>query len=105
MYRLCVSTCISLLTNTYGCEQVSGCAVPGLGKYVQMELVCIQSVPVQDVHIPQGHSAWKPLTLSPCLPRISRGTNAIVKSKTYDPFCDFIFQSPNRVKLIELDSI
>lgn len=83
MYRLYVSTCISPLTNTYACEQVPGCAVPCLGKYVQMaHVVCASSVPVQDEHIPQGHSAWNPLTLSPCLLRISRGTNAIVKCKT-----------------------
>lgn len=48
MYRLCVSTCISLLTNTNGCEHLSilpGCAVPCLGKYVQMEhVVCASTL-------------------------------------------------------------
>lgn len=94
MYRLCVSICMCLLPNTSGCEQVPGCAVPVQVNICRWNTLC--------VHIPQGHSAQSPLTPSPCLPRISRGTNAIVKSKTYDPFCDFIFQSPNRAELIKL---
>lgn len=73
MYRLGVSTC--LLTNTSGCEQVPGCAGPADGA----GCVSIQSVPVQGVHIPQGQSALNPLTPNPCLPGISRGTNAIVR--------------------------
>lgn len=54
---------------------------------------------------PYVYSASKPFLLSPCLPRISRGTNAILKSKTYDPFCSCSFQSPNRVQLIKFDFI
>lgn len=44
-------------------------------------------------------SIWAPFA------RISGGTNAILKSKTYDPFCSCSFQSPNRVELIKLDFI
>lgn len=47
IYRHRVSTCISLLTNTYAHEQVPVYAVSCLGKYVQMDCAmcaCLQAV-------------------------------------------------------------
>lgn len=87
--RHCVSTRISLLTNTYVHEQVPVYAVSCLGKYVQMDCAvcaCLQAESsraslCKSVHTPHTQSAWNP-SYPARLPRVSRGTNATLKRET-----------------------
>lgn len=112
IYRHCVSTCISLLTNTYAHKQVPVYAISCLGKYVQMDCAvcaCLQAESSRaslwkSVHTPHIHSACNP-SCPAHLPRVSRGTNATLKRETQDLFFNCSFQSLNRVELIKLDFI
>lgn len=100
MHRLCVSTCISVLTNTSGCEQVPGCAVPVWGNICRWNTLCVHpECPLQDC---TSHRDTEP-SHSQALLAKSQQRDKCHCINTYDPFCDLIFQSPNRVELIKLD--
>lgn len=51
------------------------------------------------------HRLLETLLYQAHLPRIGRERNAILKTKTYDPFCYYSFQSLKRKKLLKLDLI